>query len=271
MASATFHSGETMTDDSITPLNAAGLPVMPPPSHLETFPGHHQDISYGGVSPLQVPPLATHDIRGMFTPSPTSSTSSPYQESSPLSFYAPDAPLGSPYTFPPTSPPGGSSSGSGPSSDAQSRRQARRLSEPACLDGSGLVLRGQFAHPYARLYSKKNGAGKRRKMWNHALEKMLFSPQEISNMGAPHRRTIYTASLEAHVDRLHDQLASYSLAPVPPEKLEPYRGLNAKTAKSMVSGLHHDGTELKLKILEIERANKGLEEQLRTAHGKGQF
>ena len=50
-------------------------------------------------------------------------------------------------------------------------------------------------------------------------------------MGAPHRRMIYTASLEAHVDRLHDQLASYSLAPVPPEKLEPYRGLNAKTAK----------------------------------------
>ena len=52
-----------------------------------------------------------------------------------------------------------------------------------------------------------------------------------STMGAPHRRTIYTASLEAHVDRLHDQLASYAWAPVPPQKLEQYRGLNAKTAK----------------------------------------
>ena len=50
-------------------------------------------------------------------------------------------------------------------------------------------------------------------------------------MGAPHRRTIYLASLEAHIDRLHEQLLSYSLAPVPFEKLEPYRGLNAKTAK----------------------------------------
>ncbi|KAI0330541.1 hypothetical protein GY45DRAFT_1250581 [Cubamyces sp. BRFM 1775] len=118
----------------------------------------------------------------------------------------------------------------------------------------GLVVRGTIAHPYARLYSKKQGAGKRRKMWNHALEKMLFTPQEISTMGAPHRRTIYTASLEAHVDRLHEQLLSISLFPVPFEKLEPYRGLNSKTAKSMVSGLHHDAAELKLRILELERA-----------------
>lgn len=50
-------------------------------------------------------------------------------------------------------------------------------------------------------------------------------------MGAPHRRTIYTASLEAHVDRLHEQLLGLSLFPVPFEKLEPYRGLNSKTAK----------------------------------------
>lgn len=176
-----FHSGETMTDASITPLNAAGLPVVlvPPPSHLHPYPGHRQDISFNEVAPLQVPPLATHDIRGMFTPSPTSSASSPYQGSSPLSFYPSDAPLGSSYSFPPTSSSGETPSGAGPSSGEQSRRQARRLSEPACLDGSGLVVRGQIAHPYARLYSKKNGAGKRRKMWNHALEKMLFSPQEM--------------------------------------------------------------------------------------------
>lgn len=50
-------------------------------------------------------------------------------------------------------------------------------------------------------------------------------------MGAPHRRTIYIASLEAHVDRLHAQLLSMGLYPIPFEKLEPYKGLNSKTAK----------------------------------------
>lgn len=50
-------------------------------------------------------------------------------------------------------------------------------------------------------------------------------------MGAPQRRTIYTASLEAHVDRLHKQLEECQLFPVMPQQLEPYRGLNSKTAK----------------------------------------
>lgn len=50
-------------------------------------------------------------------------------------------------------------------------------------------------------------------------------------MGAPHRRTIYTASLEAHVDKLHKQLLDYSYYPVPFERLEKFRGLNIKTAK----------------------------------------
>lgn len=50
-------------------------------------------------------------------------------------------------------------------------------------------------------------------------------------MGAPHRRTIYIASLEAHIDRLHNQLLSIGLYPIPFERLEPYRGLNSKTAK----------------------------------------
>jgi hypothetical protein len=36
-----------------------------------------------------------------------------------------------------------------------------------------------IAHPYARLYAKKDGS-KRRKIWNHVLEKQLFSPQELS-------------------------------------------------------------------------------------------
>lgn len=54
-------------------------------------------------------------------------------------------------------------------------------------------------------------------------------------MGAPHRRTIYMASLEAHVDRLHAQLLSIGFFPVDFEKLEPFKGLNSKTAKVSLS------------------------------------
>jgi hypothetical protein len=37
-----------------------------------------------------------------------------------------------------------------------------------------------IAHPYARLYAKKNATGaKRRKIWNHALEKSVFSAHEM--------------------------------------------------------------------------------------------
>ncbi|KAH9944082.1 uncharacterized protein BXZ73DRAFT_6293, partial [Epithele typhae] len=110
--------------------------------------------------------------------------------------------------------------------------------------------------PYARLHLKKQGTGKRRKMWNHALEKSLFSPQEISSMGAPHRRTIYAASLEAHIDRLHEQLnqCGDSFQAASGAELRPYHGLNAKTAKSMVSGLHHDWQDIKMMLLELDRA-----------------
>ncbi|TFY83602.1 hypothetical protein EWM64_g428 [Hericium alpestre] len=116
-------------------------------------------------------------------------------------------------------------------------------------------------HPYARLVSKKDGS-KRRKIWNHALEKSIFTSQEISSMGAPRRRTIYIASLEAHVDQLHAQLLDLGLYPVPFERLEIYRGLNSKTAKSMVAGLHHDSSHIKMKLLELERANRGLDDLL---------
>ncbi len=50
-------------------------------------------------------------------------------------------------------------------------------------------------------------------------------------MGSPHRRTIYHASLEAHIDQLHEQLFSYSLEPVPLEDLSQYRGLNNQIAR----------------------------------------
>lgn len=42
--------------------------------------------------------------------------------------------------------------------------------------------RVKITHPYARLYaknSKEAGAAKRRRMWNHALEKSFFTPQEL--------------------------------------------------------------------------------------------
>ncbi|KAF9481361.1 hypothetical protein BDN70DRAFT_930869 [Pholiota conissans] len=115
-----------------------------------------------------------------------------------------------------------------------------------------------IAHPYARLFAKKDEV-KRRKIWNHALEKSIFDPHELSSMGAPQRRTIYISSLEAHIDRLHAQLLEVGFWPVAFETLAPFKGLNSKTAKSMVAGLQHDASVSKLKLLELERANNDLE------------
>jgi len=81
-------------------------------------------------------------------------------------------------------------------------------------------------------------------------------------MGAPHRRTIYIASLEAHIDSLHAQMISLGFFPVDYEKLEPFKGLNSKTAKSMVSGLQHDVSHTRLKLLELDRANENLRKML---------
>ena len=36
----------------------------------------------------------------------------------------------------------------------------------------------QISHPYARLFAKKDEV-KRRKIWNHALEKSIFTPYEL--------------------------------------------------------------------------------------------
>ncbi|KAJ3524135.1 hypothetical protein NMY22_g11138 [Coprinellus aureogranulatus] len=121
----------------------------------------------------------------------------------------------------------------------------------------------QIAHPYSRMHAKK-GEVKRRKIWNHALEKHIFSPFEISTIGAPIRRTIYTASLEAHIDDLHAQLLELGFYPIPFHELEPYKGLNSKTAKSMVASLQHDASVLNLKLLELNRANKELQDILQT-------
>ncbi|EJD03868.1 uncharacterized protein FOMMEDRAFT_106123 [Fomitiporia mediterranea MF3/22] len=93
-----------------------------------------------------------------------------------------------------------------------------------------------------------------RRMWTHSLEKYIFTPHEIATLGTPHRRTIYSASLEAHIDRLHSQLLGIDLFPVDVKDLEVYRGLNCKIAKGMVAGLQHDFVRVRTQLLEIERA-----------------
>lgn len=57
--------------------------------------------------------------------------------------------------------------------------------------------RVKIAHPYARLFAK-TGEVKRRKIWNHALEKSLFSPYELYVAFS----TIYSPShLVLHTDQ----------------------------------------------------------------------
>jgi hypothetical protein len=62
-----------------------------------------------------------------------------------------------------------------PSPDVQSHFSGVRAS---CSSRSPSQI--VIAHPYARLYAKKNATGaKRRKIWNHALEKSVFSAHEM--------------------------------------------------------------------------------------------
>ncbi|RDX43293.1 hypothetical protein OH76DRAFT_1487986 [Lentinus brumalis] len=105
---------------------------------------------------------------------------------------------------------------------------------------------------------------------------LTFYPLSVI-MKAPERRAIYLATLEsAHIDSLHEQLLIYSTTAVPFEM--PYVGLDDRTAKvrltcislrssanpeqSMISVLQHDTTEIKLKLLELERANMAMERVL---------
>ncbi|KAJ7293647.1 hypothetical protein C8J57DRAFT_1269572 [Mycena rebaudengoi] len=106
---------------------------------------------------------------------------------------------------------------------------------------------------------------KSRKQWPHALEKPLFNLLELTTLGAPNRRPIYIASLEAHIDRLHTQLLSLGpqFYPVTTSELDEYKGLNTKTCKSMVSGFQCDITRTEKQLLELERANQDMEEKLR--------
>ncbi|KAJ7597104.1 hypothetical protein C8J56DRAFT_1107399 [Mycena floridula] len=130
------------------------------------------------------------------------------------------------------------------------------------------------AHPYARLYAKKDDT-KRRRIWSLSLEKSIFSAFEISTMGALQRRSIYTASLEAHIDKLHSQLLNLGFSTVPLEELEQFKGLSSKRAKGMVSNLQHQLSVSQVKLLELERANAALvnsiQQQLLTDDGQGSF
>ena len=46
-------------------------------------------------------------------------------------------------------------------------------------DATSGTVRTNVAHPYARLVAKKDSDAKRRKIWNHVLEKHIFSPYEL--------------------------------------------------------------------------------------------
>lgn len=111
-------------------------------------------------------------------------------------------------------------------------------------------------HPYPVIEARK-----RRKAWNHVLEKAIFTSDEICNESAPQRRKVYVSSLEAHVDALHDQLLQLGLWPVPAKELERLRGLNSKTAKSMVAKLHYNVTLTQIKISEYEKLNQHYAQQ----------
>ncbi|KAF8898674.1 hypothetical protein BD779DRAFT_1666474 [Infundibulicybe gibba] len=146
-------------------------------------------------------------------------------------------------------------SASQPTVQLTSQSPPNYLLPPSRRQGSELTTAPKFiTHPYARLNAKRDEV-KRRRIWNHTLEKFIFSPYELSTVGASKRRPTYIASLEAHVDRLHDQM--FAVVNYPPE-LESLRGTHTKTVKSMISGLQHDASVARLKLLELERANEGL-------------
>lgn len=54
----------------------------------------------------------------------------------------------------------------------------RQPPRPKFRPSSTASQRTQIAHPYARLFAKKDEV-KHRKTWNHALEKSIFDPTEL--------------------------------------------------------------------------------------------
>ena len=140
------------------------------------------DLHAVSLSPTQIPFSPLDEPLSATASSPTliSALPDPSAPQLPLS-----QPPGTPLcygAFPYTHASPSSSSTDESISPTTPTRRLRRQPSPLSpsRDDDGLVLRGtSFVHPYARLYSKRQGAGKRRKMWNHTLEKLLFSPQEM--------------------------------------------------------------------------------------------
>ncbi|PPQ71338.1 hypothetical protein CVT24_012079 [Panaeolus cyanescens] len=142
-----------------------------------------------------------------------------------------------------------------PPSPSESSSPAPRLSRPRLHSPS--TKQSHLHNPYARLAKKEEV--KRRRIWNHAFEKAIFTPYELSTINAPNRRKIYVSSLEHHIDYMHKILEDMGHYPVEESELERHIGLNRKTAKSMVSGLFHDSSIYKLQLLELARANSDLQ------------
>ncbi|KAF9650486.1 hypothetical protein BDM02DRAFT_3092899 [Thelephora ganbajun] len=109
-------------------------------------------------------------------------------------------------------------------------------------------------YPYTRPEAKKDVDGvKRRKVWDHMLERRLFTPEELNKMKAQDRRKVYVSSLEAHVDALHAQLLERKLYPVSFERLEKIHGVRSKTVVSMIGGIGHDVQKIKVRLEELQR------------------
>ncbi|EIW77179.1 hypothetical protein CONPUDRAFT_62316 [Coniophora puteana RWD-64-598 SS2] len=160
-------------------------------------------------------------------------------------------------TFP-TSPYYWSESGGSPSSSGTLSSDESKLPlpfrSPAAPVGSTRADRLSFAHPYARLDARKDRSERHRKIWNHVHEKRIFSPEDILSISTPDRRVIYFASLEAHVDRVHNRMLELGYFPVLPKRLEPYSGINDKIVKGMVAGLQYEAYQMSLKIRELDRS-----------------
>ncbi|KAI0722466.1 hypothetical protein C8Q76DRAFT_615938 [Earliella scabrosa] len=109
--------------------------------------------------------------------------------------------------------------------------------------------------PYQRLQTRRAEAAQRRNLWNHRLERRIFSAEEIARISAPHRRATYMTALEAHIDNLHFQLQeTLSMYPASEDALQTYHGMSSRLARSMIAGLQHDISKTRLEILELERA-----------------
>ena len=59
------------------------------------------------------------------------------------------------------------------------KHHGRTRREELLLHADNLVVKDFVPHPYARLYNKKHKTGRCRKVWSHALEKFVFTHEEM--------------------------------------------------------------------------------------------